>query len=216
MSRSALRHITTVCGCVFASILMVAPAEAAIVFGTGTVGGVDTVDLGSPPSGFTLVGTVGPSNHEVLFSQPSSPEAIRIQGGGQAAIVPVTTGPGNQGFTSLRIQLSNGDLFSRFEMNPDFTSAGLSFDVYTDGGIHHVFTSQQGNSRFHVYGSAGETFRYIDLIAPTNSLTSVRQVRIGGITPAEVPEPSTWVMLTMGLAIVSGISRRKRASQQLA
>ena len=114
------------------------------------------------------------------------------------------------------MQLANGDLFSAIEMNPELTSSGLTVQVFTDDGSSYQFVSGSGQNRFYALADAGSAIRYIDLIAPANTLASVRQIRIGAITPAEVPEPSTWVMLTMGLAIVFGISRRKRASQQLA
>ncbi len=214
MSRFALRHMATVCGCVFASVLMVAPMEAAVVFGTGTLGGtVDNVHFDTSQTGLTVIGTVGPANHDVLFSQPVSPEIFRAHSGGQAFIEPSV---GDTGFTSLRTQLVNGDLFSRFEIASTYVT-NVTFRVWTDDGLFFDYLgSANGQTRINVVGTEGTAFRYIDLIAPANTLASVRQVRIGGITPAEVPEPSTWVMLTMGLAIVFGISRRKRASQQLA
>src|SRR5687768_1653130 len=75
-------------------------------------------------AGLTTTGVTNQTRTLVLFSQPVSPELILSPSQGQARIDAV-----DGEFTSLRIELANGLMFTELEANPHITGSGLSYTI---------------------------------------------------------------------------------------
>ena len=174
----------------------------------------------------TTTGITNQTQTLVLFSQPVSPEEILSPSQGQARIDAV-----DGEFTSLRIQLENGLVFTELEANPHIISAGLSYTISAFDLLGTLlgsatFTSAHGQNYFGVLATEGTLIGWVDLIAPTNAIEDVRQVRIGGVQEAPeegppdeerpeeqepvVPEPATIALMGLGgLGLLGGWRRRK-------
>lgn len=185
-------------------------ASGSIVFDTGNINDVNNVLMDDGQQGTQLNGTVD-ATFDVLFTQPTLPEDIKTGGLGQSTILSVD---GN-GFTSIRTQLTDGNLFGRFSINAIFDLAGVQFQAVGSDGTIALFTAGNGENRINAIGTNGTLIQYIDIIAtnPTNSINTIKQVRIGAIVPAAVPEASSWILLAgaLSMGLMVHIIRRRRA-----
>jgi hypothetical protein len=203
------------------SALLAPSAKADIIF-YGSPGGVqpeENVLLSNNGIADTeLFGVTNQTGTQVKFTQPRAPEMIVSPSSGQSRIAAADGGA----FTSLRTELATGFSFTKFEANPIYTGAGISFTV----GVREIdntlnqqtFISGAGQSYFGIEAINGQRIAYVDInVLPANGrenvIQDVRQIRIGGVarTVDVVPEPGAVAFgVVMGGGLLGMMARGRR------
>ncbi|WP_237709486.1 PEPxxWA-CTERM sorting domain-containing protein [Sphingomonas sp. KC8] len=175
--------------------------------------------LGNNQSGTTVFGTVNGTG--VTFTGSNT---LRTQASGAAAI----TGAGGNPLTgTVTFFLTDGGTFTNFEFNlpgipgtpPPAEAQSVTFTMLNAAGVAYTSTGDYPTFDMNGYGdnwfsgraTNGDVIKSITFkLNPTNSgVDSLKQVRLGGIAAAAVPEPATWAMLICGFGLV-GLSMRRR------
>lgn len=190
-----------------------APASAAIIFGTGNLGGgLDNVNLPNAVADngldFFLTGTVNPDSTLVFFT---GAENIDSGASGVARIEASDGSPLN----FLRISLQSGFGADAFVFNLN--------SVGSTGSATITAKDQLGNSYTSSAFALGTGNNFLNLTTLDNQLITevaftstavadVRQVRFGDVqTIGVVPEPATWAMMIMGFGAAGAMVRRRRS-----
>lgn len=202
-------------------LAMATPASAALIVcdNQNCEGTTSVVLLGNNQSGTTVFGTVNGAG--VTFT---GTKTLRTQASGQAAI----TGAGGNPLTgTVTFFLTDGGTFTDFEFNlpgipgnpPPAEARSVTFNMLNAAGVAYSSTgdfptydlSGNGENWFSGRTTNGDVIKSITFtLNPANSgVDSLKQVRLGGIAAAAVPEPATWAMLICGFGLV-GLSMRRR------
>ena len=143
----------------------------------------------------------------------TSDENIMFGAGGQARVQAV-----EGGFSELTIGTTGPALFDILVLNIDEVNSLDGFVTFTGvpGGTSSSFALGSGVNFFTITGSAGEGFQSVSFSVTDSNGTAidaaadVQQVRLGGGgAPRSVPEPTSMVLLGLGL-LDAGFARRRR------
>ena len=186
------------------------------------------LDTDLVPGDKTIRGTTNQTKSTVVFT--SMADALASAPQGQATITPIGADAGD-GLDDLTFRL--GDLTSVATLST-FTSAEFNIIASVAGTVTlnaldaagALIASVQGNV-FNVGASGQNFFGFLaDSSTPISSIqiisnggariTSIGQFRVGGVQRAmgAVPEPSTWMLMLLGMAGV-GFSMRRKEKQTL-
>ena len=181
---------------------------SAITIGQGVIGGSGDVDnvlfnQGVLDAGMTVMGTF--NTNPTFTIKFTSTQALEVNGG-QATL----SGAGSANFNNLSFALTNGDTFTKAQMNPDATSDGtIVFNV--------SYITPNGNTGNLVFSLTGTGQNYYTILADgTEKITAVTfatpdtwfadsgQFRIGGLEHASTNVPDAGATFgLMGLAMVA-------------
>ena len=165
----------------------------------------------------TINGSInsGGTDFAVEFTSPDG-ELLDGSANGQA-----TVSASDDLLNSLTFALTGGATFASatFNLNPisgngtgEATSVTIS---YTDPfGVAGTFTiDTNGQNFFGIYGTAGEMFTSVTVnFAGDTGINDLRQLRLGGLQIAAVPEPGTWAMMLLGFGAAGVAMRRRKRS----
>ncbi|MBB6124472.1 PEPxxWA-CTERM sorting domain-containing protein [Sphingobium subterraneum] len=172
------------------------------------------INANSTPSLFAT-GQTETSNVSVLFT--SLTDLVVAPSNGQSRIRGAFGSPLN----NINFNLLGGATFKTAEFNLfpqpgnqalEATSVLISYfnPLLNIWGTHSINTN--GQNFLGIYGDAGEIFTGISIT--TNPIFTgfedLRQVRLGGISTAAVPEPTTWAMMLAGFGAMGVAMRRRR------
>jgi hypothetical protein len=192
----------------FASSALTAHAD--IIWYTGNVPQPDeNVLLNSGLTGPLITGMLNQSGGIVNFSSASGD--LTSPSSGQARIEPAA---GNDPFNSLTFWLADGATFTSAIFNLPGDSGWIDIAVAAGSGLEmQSFETDSGENFFTIVAVNGDFISSITLSTLTGSFSDMRQIRIGGYTPAaNVPDSGTSVALVgVGLLALAGLRRKFRA-----
>lgn len=209
-----------------AQLALALPAQAAII--------IDDLPFAYPDPSAQLHNTgnqtapvvtayTNPGN--VFFQFASTPtENLTINGAGHATIdgadgawSSLTMTPVNPlGYFSA-IDFNLNPLGSYSRSNPLLTDITLGLV----GGGSFTFSNvaiYNGQTKFLIFGDAGEMFNSINWTAVTNGgeFDDIRQIDIdAGVMTGAVPEPATWAMMLAGFGLMGAGMRRRKAETRV-
>ena len=197
----------------FLAALLAATATAAsanVVIVSGGIPGnpAENVLLNSGTSGTTIFGTTNQTSTQVTFQ---GTEILTEPSNGQARIEAA-----DGAYNSLTFFLSNSTL--------GFTAAEFNLNAATNGNATISATDQRGDiftqtfavgsngqNFFNLTSNSGEIIKQVR-INTTANLSDTRQIRLGGVTRAAVPEPASWAMMIFGMGAIGAAMRSRRRS----
>jgi hypothetical protein len=191
----------------FASSALTAHAD--IIWYTGNVPQTDeNVLLNSGVTGPLITGMLNQSGGIVNFSSASGD--LTSPSSGQARIEPAA---GNDPFNSLTFWLADGATFTSATFNLPGDSGWVAIAV-TAASLSGTATFATGaGENFFTIVAQDDFISSITVSALTGSFSDMRQIRIGGYTPAAgVPDSGTSVALVgAALLALAGLRRKFRA-----
>ena len=100
--------------------------------------------------------------------------------------------------------------------NADNEATSMIITYYIPGaGMQTVEIKTNGETKFGLYGDAGERFTGFSLSTDpsTTNFDEIRQIKLEVASPTNVvPEPGTWAMMLLGFGAVGFGMRRRRQS----
>ena len=194
-------------------MLVLVPSAGAITIAPGVVGGSGDVDnvlfnQGVLDSGTAVVGTF--NTNPTFFIHFSSTQLLEVNGG-QATL----SGIGSNTFNDLVFALTNGDTFTKAQLNPDAVSNGtIVFNVSyitpagTTGDLQFSLTGN-GQNYFTILAQGTERITSVSLSSPDTSFSDSGQFRIGGLAHStEVPDGGVSIGLLAGALVALVVARR--------
>lgn len=196
------------------SIQPASNSQGILVHGTGTEQTAGTVTANLGQNGPNIVNfngdTTGPG------------DLLRLQqGSGQADVTgaEITLG-GNPNDTydmlSGNIWLTGNIGMSWIELGLTSGEAG-TIDFYLTDNFGNVFSFLdqiigEGDTKFGFEATDGESIvnLFWSIDDPPGQITTIKQVRIDLTNPKDIPEPSTWAMMLLGLGATGIAIRRSR------
>jgi len=196
-----------------------ARAEIVVITGVNNLG-TDNVLLNSSTGVSTVTGTFGPANAQVNFTSASGSGLLDANPSGQATI---SGGTGNDLMTQLTFGLASGDSFTRAVFNINASTDGSVVahveGINISGGFFEdaFLVDADGQNFFTIDSINGQFITSISLMAINGAtIDDLRQVRLGGLGGLAfnvLPEPTTALLMAVGLAGIAGIGRRCRSAQ---
>ena len=214
------------------------PASAAVLI-TQTPSAVQPeenvqLDTDFTPGDNTVRGTTNQTKSKVLFTSTS--DALRSAPQGQAEITAINASstpfigtPKSPAFNDADDGLDN--LTFRLEDMSTFLTAEFNIDASRSGDVTiraldaanmliqsftvNVFTVNAAGQNFFGFLADNTTpITSIEITAGTAQIASIGQFRVGGVakTMGAVPEPTTWMLMLIGMAGV-GFSMRRKEKQ---
>ncbi|WP_207912446.1 PEPxxWA-CTERM sorting domain-containing protein [Parafrankia sp. BMG5.11] len=179
------------------------------------------LDTDLAPGDNVLRGTTNQTDSKVLFD--SSTDNLAAPPQGQARIEPTGAGA-EDGLGELTFSLENGGTFTSAEFNILASVGGLVTLSALDSAnmIIESIMPTVGISGQNFFGFLADASTPISSIqitaAPGTRISSISQVRVGGVsaaTPGAVPEPATWAMMLFGFGAVGFGMRRRRSKEKV-
>lgn len=208
------RKASLVAAAVFALALGTARADIVVITGVNNTG-TDNVLLNPATNVTTVTGTVGAGNLLVSFTSSSGSGLLNANPSGQAT---VSGGAGNIPLSEITFGLANNDTFTRAVYNINAATSGSVLThvegVNITGGLFEddFMVDANGQNFFTITAINGQAMTSISLMAFNGAaFEDLCQVRIGGgvIVPS-IPEPSTMMLLGVGLGGMAMMVRRRR------
>ena len=157
-------------------------------------------------------GTTNQTNSKVVFTSMS--DNLESAPQGQATITPIGTRSGD-GLNNLVFRLENMSTFTSAEFNILADVGGMVTLSALDSANNTInsLTATVGNGQ-NFFGFLADNTTPISSIsivaADGTRITSIGQFRVSGINAVgAVPEPSTWMLMLLGMAGVGFTMRRK-------
>ncbi|MGX7953456.1 hypothetical protein ACWPM1_12965 [Tsuneonella sp. HG249] len=176
------------------------------------------VDTGT---GATINGETNNTNVDVTFTSTTDASLVG-DANGQADV-----GSADGLLNGLTFSLASGFGFKTAEFNLFPLSGNQSneatsvFITYVLNGISYQITQSvdtNGQNRFGIYGTAGETFTSGGFLASPSStgIQDLRQLRLGGVAAiSAVPDAATWMTLLIGFFGLGFVLRRRQERKAL-
>lgn len=156
----------------------------------------------------TVAGETNQTHTAVIFT---GQENLVAPPNGQARIQAV-----DGGLNYLSFQLTNAAL--------GFTAVEFNLIAAATGAVTLSFLDNQGQTYSGTYNVSGNGSNFFDAVATNNQLitrvtiasqtplSSVAQIRLGGVGPltSAVPEPATWATMILGMFGIGAMMRRRR------
>ena len=181
------------------------PGHASVIFGDQTVNNgsvLDNVLIGNNQTGNPVTGTTNQGAVSVIFN--SGTDTLLTSASGQAVITAL-----DGLLNSVTFTLAGGLVFTNFEFDLQQSASSPQSVVLTTNLGNHTYLNMDGNgANWAGAASSGEFFNSVTWTGSGDGYTSMKQLRIGGITAA-VPEPGTWAMMLAGLGGIAWALRRK-------
>jgi hypothetical protein len=168
----------------------------------------ENVLLNSGATGTTISGTTNQTATLVTFK---GLETLSEPSNGQARIEAA-----DGSYTSLTFLLTDPSLgFTQAEFNLNAATSGnatiSALDQFGTTFTQTFAIAANGENFINLTSSNGEIIKQVT-ISSQAQIADTRQIRLGGIAAATVPEPATWGMLIIGFGMVgAGLRLRRRA-----
>lgn len=201
-----MHRLLSICSLALVFALGTASATLAKTFNLGTITPTD-------PLSQSVISPAGPVNNQFTFSFTVADAPLNVY----ATLVNAYTQNPDLSYATGLLSYGSGSDIELFSGTPGgshhmLTSSDLVFDT-----LHNDVTGQ--TQAFLL--PAGDYFLQVLATAPSKS-SGPRTLTIGGadftvgLFVASVPEPATWAMLILGLAMIGGATRRRRGEMALA
>ncbi|UAJ09717.1 Npun_F0296 family exosortase-dependent surface protein [Glacieibacterium megasporae] len=162
---------------------------------------------GAPATGYSYTGgTIFPTSVANVAAAPAGDETpfLAIQGGESATFTFA------HAIKSFSIYIGSVDSYNSLQFTgPGYDSGKFSASVLP-GGDNGNQTAGDTNRRYFFSFGPGQSVKTVTLSSSQNSF------ELDNIAVANVPEPSTWVMLVGGFGLVGFARRRKSATKTVA
>jgi hypothetical protein len=156
----------------------------------------------------TVLGFTNQTNTSVSILSLNSELLTSSSSNGQARF---NTGDGT--LDTARIFLTNGGTFTQAEFNL-FNAQGStsSVSISVNGGPAQSFALGNGQNFFGFNATGGDAITSISFDTNGDGVADLRQVRLGGVGVAAVPEPASWAMMLGGFGLLGAAARRRRST----
>ena len=186
------------------------------------------LDTDVKPGDNVVRGTTNTTKSMVVFTSTKDSLASAPQGQAEIRAIDASSIPyiGTGAFNDASDGLDN--LTFRLEGTTTFLTAEFNIDASRDGTVTinaydaalkiiaqttlNVFTvNEAGQNYFGIFADNTTPITSIEIVAGTAQIASIGQFRVGGIAKAmaPVPEPTTWMLMLIGMAGVGFSMRRK-------
>jgi hypothetical protein len=206
-----MKYLVTLAAASALAVTIVTPASAAIIVtpSPGAVQPAENVLANTSATGTTVTGNTNQTNTSVSIT--SNETITSTTSNGQSRFVAAD----GSGLDVGTILLTNGGTFTSAEFNLFNAAADTGSVVITVNGVPQTFNIGNGQNFFGFQATGSDTITSISFNTNGSGVTDLRQVRLGGVTAAAVPEPGTWALMLLGFGAVGVSMRRRRRTTHL-